>query len=264
MEAYNVDVNARRADYQHLDDGVLLVSKIWKSIQGEGPFVGMPVVFVRLAGCNLGVKESCVFCDSEFQLARGHQLHYMAVAAHVDYLMSNLLVSPLVVLTGGEPLLQDSSVRLVEELLVQGKDVQIETNGYFWSDRWAALKTTFPSSLTVVVSPKVNQRKFYPNLPQGLQNGEHVLKFLVEADPESPYHRPPSYALPISWQRIYVSPIMPYRRAPRPAEERVCILDPDTPLDVEGCRRNMAWAQEIAQRLGFRLSLQTHLLTGVE
>ncbi len=100
-------------------DGSLEVVAVWESIQGEGPLVGTPAVFVRLAGCNL----ACSFCDTDYTSGRERytvdELVVLIQAERSD---------GLVVLTGGEPLRQNI-VPLAEVLIRLGYRVQIETNG---------------------------------------------------------------------------------------------------------------------------------------
>jgi 7-carboxy-7-deazaguanine synthase len=263
MEAFNVDVNARQADYRNLPSDTVLVSKIFATIQGEGPLAGTPAVFVRMAGCNLGTKESCPFCDTQFFLSQGRVMTIRKVIEEAEQCRGK---ARLMVLTGGEPLMQPHIHRFVAEVLGQMNFyyVQVETNGYFWNNELNELKRDCESdeNFFIVVSPKVNQRGIYPDLPENMP--VDCLKVLVDADPASPYHKLPEYAKHIGSRRTWISPIMHYRKAPDPMNERVCFLDPDTPLDVERCRQNIAYASELAQQLRYRLSLQTHLFTGVE
>ena len=103
-----------------MDAERLLVSEIFTSVQGESSFVGLPCVFVRLAGCNL----RCAWCDTPGALAGGEKLARAEVRARA--------LAPgiqLVELTGGEPLLQPGSLPLLVELCDAGRTVLLETNG---------------------------------------------------------------------------------------------------------------------------------------
>jgi 7-carboxy-7-deazaguanine synthase len=98
----------------------LVVNEIYRSIQGESSWAGLPCVFVRLTACNL----RCSWCDSTFTFSEGRRWSLEAVLDRVE-----ALGDPLVEITGGEPLLQKGVVPLMEELLRRGKTVLLETSG---------------------------------------------------------------------------------------------------------------------------------------
>src|SRR5262245_9304765 len=212
----NTDVNARRSDYSHLTGVQVAVTSIFPTIQGEGPFAGWPAIFIRLAGCNLGAKHSCPWCDTYFQLSTSAAKNIAALVEQVRQLSDDHRYT-LIVLTGGEPLLQPNTPKLVMALLAAGWKVQIETNGYFTP---ADLLLTRPN-LHLVISPKVNQRRIYPALDRHLMLASACLKVLVDADPDSPYHQPPDYAAryqELTGNPVYISPINHYRRPLEPGE----------------------------------------------
>ncbi len=96
--------------------------EIYKSIQGESSFAGVPCIFVRLAGCNL----RCAWCDSEYTFTGGTKLSEDEVVAEIEKLAPVKLVE----FTGGEPLLQERElIPLMERLLRQGYELMIETSG---------------------------------------------------------------------------------------------------------------------------------------
>jgi len=96
--------------------------EIYKSIQGESSFAGLPCIFVRLAGCNL----RCSWCDSEYTFSGGYEMSVQDVMAEVKKLRPVKLVE----ITGGEPMLQERDVvPLMESLLADGYEVLIETSG---------------------------------------------------------------------------------------------------------------------------------------
>ena len=107
----------------------MLITEIFKSIQGEGTRAGLPCIFVRLTGCNL----RCVWCDTEYAFHGGQRLSVEDVLERVEALnrLSNGAPAgvPLVELTGGEPLLQQEIYPLTEHLLAAGYVVMIETSG---------------------------------------------------------------------------------------------------------------------------------------
>ena len=99
------------------------ITEIYKSIQGESTYAGLPCVFVRLTGCNL----RCSWCDSEFSFYGGRKMTSDAVFDEV------VRLSPgrgFVEITGGEPMLQERDVvPLMERLLASGYKVLLETSG---------------------------------------------------------------------------------------------------------------------------------------
>jgi 7-carboxy-7-deazaguanine synthase len=100
----------------------LYLIEIYKSIQGESSFAGVPCIFVRLAGCNL----RCAWCDSEYTFTGGYKLSEDGVVAEIEKLAPVKLVE----FTGGEPLLQEKElIPLMERLLGQGYELMIETSG---------------------------------------------------------------------------------------------------------------------------------------
>jgi 7-carboxy-7-deazaguanine synthase len=99
------------------------IIEIYKSLQGESSYAGLPCIFVRLAGCNL----RCAWCDSEYTFKGGHRMTQDEVEAEVRRLSPN---GGLVEITGGEPLLHEREVvPLMERLLQLGYRVLIETSG---------------------------------------------------------------------------------------------------------------------------------------
>jgi 7-carboxy-7-deazaguanine synthase len=96
------------------------INEIFTSIQGETSFAGLPFTFVRLTGCNL----RCSYCDTQYAYEEGTEYSLDAVVAEI-----NKRVVSRVVITGGEPLLQDESIALCSRLLDTGFTVLLETNG---------------------------------------------------------------------------------------------------------------------------------------
>jgi 7-carboxy-7-deazaguanine synthase len=96
--------------------------ELYKSVQGESSFAGLPCIFVRLAGCNL----RCSWCDSEYTFKGGYKQSLEEVEAAVAALAPVRLVE----FTGGEPMLQERELLpLMERLLAQGYTLMIETSG---------------------------------------------------------------------------------------------------------------------------------------
>ena len=99
------------------------ITEIYKSLQGESTFAGLPCVFVRLTGCNL----RCTWCDSEYTFQGGSKMTSDEVLGEVHRLSPE---GGLVEITGGEPMLQEREVvPLMESLLGKGYEVLLETSG---------------------------------------------------------------------------------------------------------------------------------------
>ncbi len=96
------------------------IHEIYESIQGESTFAGLPCTFVRLSRCNL----RCRWCDTPQAFEGGTQV---PLAEVLKQALS--FGTPLVELTGGEPLLQPAAIPLLRELCDAGRTVLLETSG---------------------------------------------------------------------------------------------------------------------------------------
>src|SRR5258707_2531891 len=106
-----------------VNDSMLQVTEIYKSLQGESTFAGLSCIFVRLTGCNL----RCSWCDSEFSFYGGQKMTPQEVLSEVARLSPT---GGLVEITGGEPMLQEREViPLMEQLLDADYQVLLETSG---------------------------------------------------------------------------------------------------------------------------------------
>ena len=99
---------------------MLEVTEIYKSVQGESTYMGLPCVFIRLTGCNL----RCVWCDTAHAFHDGEKLSILQI---IDKVKSYDI--KLVEITGGEPLLQKEVFPLMESLLKNKFKVMLETSG---------------------------------------------------------------------------------------------------------------------------------------
>jgi 7-carboxy-7-deazaguanine synthase len=98
------------------------IIEIYRSIQGESSFAGVPCIFVRLTACNL----RCTWCDSEYTFSGGKKMS----ADEVEQEVLKLAPSGLVEITGGEPMLQERElIPLIKSLLVRGYTLLMETSG---------------------------------------------------------------------------------------------------------------------------------------
>jgi 7-carboxy-7-deazaguanine synthase len=96
------------------------VTELYRSIQGETQYAGLPCTLVRTTGCDL----RCSYCDSAFAFQGGTDMSLEQIEAEVA-----ALGAPLVLLTGGEPMLQRDLPALARRLLAGGHRVMIETSG---------------------------------------------------------------------------------------------------------------------------------------
>jgi 7-carboxy-7-deazaguanine synthase len=99
------------------------IIEIYKSLQGESSFAGLPCVFVRLAGCNL----RCAWCDSEYTFTGGQNMSAVEILAEVQRLAPS---GGLVEITGGEPMLQARElVPFLRQLGAMKYQLLLETSG---------------------------------------------------------------------------------------------------------------------------------------
>jgi organic radical activating enzyme len=215
-------------------DGSLDVHSIFPTIQGEGPFVGQPAVFLRLAGCNL----QCPLCDTEYTQGRLR----LSVPVIFDSILDHAPPGgyrPLIVITGGEPLRQDIGP-LVRFMIDKGYRVQIETNGSLYRDL-----PYMSGVLTIVCSPKSG--KLNPDMVKRID----YYKYVVKAGDVDVYDGLPTHALdhPVA------------RKVARPPEgfyrDRVYIQ----PADTQDAAENQSHLQAAiwsARHFGYTLCIQTH------
>ena len=277
----------------------LFVTSVFYTLQGEGPYSGRPAVFVRLSKCNL----ACGFCDTLFD--QGDWMSFDQVyeriksEVHSFWTKKGLSVPKWVsrdeavsgiglVVTGGEPTLQDTLTDFLDDAVSKFDWVQIETNGI----RSLGLNPL----VTVVVSPKCAERDGYPTKyltpsPKMLERAD-CLKFVMRAPIQgdtgdthtfvdaipSPYEEVPEWAH--EWKvktgkPVYVSPMNVYKSIPKKmrlitgktdktieerstVDEVVSFWEPGV-LDMEANRRNHEYAAQYAMTHGLRFQLQTHL-----
>ena len=206
-------------------DGLhLMVKQIFKTLQGEGPHVGIPAIFIRLGGCNL----ACDFCDTEFENFK--KLSTESIIDQVKELSlnsENIRSIDLVVITGGEPFRQPIH-KLCESLLGEKFAVQIETNGTIYRET--------PSGVDIVCSPKVVNGK-YLKVREDLLKRITAFKFLISAQ-KMEYSSVPDLG-----QITYNIPVF------------VQAMDE---LNNDINMANKKLAVEIAINNGYRLSYQIH------
>lgn len=223
------------------EDGALEVHSVFYTIQGEGPFAGLPAVFIRLYGCNL----QCPDCDTEYTSVRAMmppQRLLSAVHDATDKMFIGLRKRPLIVITGGEPLRQNIWPAVRELIKNEFINVQIETNGTVWQDDAEHVITT-----TIVCSPKKSYIE--PSLRPLVKH----LKYVLEAGKVHPEDGLPTATMgyggtvarpwPGFTGTIWVQPL-------------------DAKDDVQNAA-NVAACVESCKKFGYRMSLQTHKLMQV-
>lgn len=207
------------------DGQTLQVQEIFPTLQGEGPYTGMPAIFIRLGGCNL----ACHFCDTEFESFQKMALCDV-VAQVLEYRVG--MICSLIVLTGGEPLRQNVSP-LCEALIEQGFTVQIETNGTLFREP--------PEAVEMICSPKMSAGKYHPLRPDILKRCQGV-KFIVSATDASYRH------IEEVGQSEFNVPVY---------------VQPMDEGDETRNKANREHAVSLCMKHGYRLSLQTHKILGI-
>ena len=139
----------------------LRVNEIFYSIQGESTTAGFPSLFIRLSGCNL----NCSWCDTVKAKEEGRE---MDIDDIIDEVNRN---KPFhhVTLTGGEPLLQDGAIHLLQRLSEEGYSSQVETNG-------TVPFSTVPDNVRIIVDVKT------PSSGERNSFKEENIKYLRKVD----------------------------------------------------------------------------------
>lgn len=150
------------------------VVEIFTSIQGEGSQAGVPATFIRLYGCNL----KCTFCDEPLHTQAGMIKEYTA-----EELLEKCSTF-LVVLTGGEPSVNNITA-LIEKLQNKGQHVvQVETNGFrYFNIRNANLLTVAPKDELSVLNPEMfHECKLLVHAGMSDEEVETRIKFWLDKD----------------------------------------------------------------------------------
>lgn len=211
--------------------------EIYKSVQGESSFAGLPCTFVRLAGCNL----RCSWCDSEYTFTGGRKMSADEVLDEVKKLAPVKLVE----ITGGEPMLQERElVPFMEQLLGEGYEVLIETSG-------ERLLANVPKAVHKIVDVKC------PGSGEGgsfrLENLEALtradeVKFVLANREDYEFARDfvRAHNLESQVREVLFSPAFRKNAGPD-RDTRNCLLDP---------KELVEWI--LADNLNVRLGLQIH------
>jgi organic radical activating enzyme len=254
----NADINAKANDYPPMEADELLIASTFTTIQGEGPMAGQRAFFIRTSGCNFGAKtHACEWCDTSFAVRDG-------VIHSFIYLLDKIKAvgTPLVVLTGGEPLLQTNTPRFIEFLLKAGVQVQLETNGAFLH-RVEELAAIY-ANLHIVCSPKqVGGR--YASQPPKFKYASAInpihFKFVVSSDPDNTHYTLPQWAGVPTNSVFWVSPMTIYKKE---YHGEVSSVWDDELVDRAACEANYRRAALMVMDNAFlRFTCQLHTLMAI-
>ena len=191
--------------------------EIFQSIQGEGPAMGRPATFVRLAGCNL----SCQGCDTDGKSS--FQISLSDLAGRVR--------GRKVVITGGEPTMQmEQLCQLIELLHDRGKEIDIESNGTN-----SIPGRTLDLIHYAVISPKRGSQ-FHLDYWRTKENA-HIKFVLGKA--------------PWCWTSDFLQPMLPALN-----KERVWIMAYGTDRDMQGAREAWDLAMQMDVNYSDRLHIR--------
>jgi organic radical activating enzyme len=279
----------------------MMVTSMFMTLQGEGPYRGEPAFFIRLAKCNL----DCQFCDTFFD--DGDWLTFEQIEQRIEETIDkfyadhgmerpdwtrhdDMSTSPefaenakgfykrkrmVLVMTGGEPMLQDNIGPFLEHMTTIFAKTQIESNG--------TQNTAIPDSTTLVCSPKCLEKnkvavRYLKPRPEILERAD-CLKFVMEANPDSPYSDVPDWAhewAALTGKPIFISPMNVYNSVPLESkklrlnsnsttlaerstiDEVVSFWEPDL-LNMQENQVNHEYAAQFCVKHGFILNLQIHL-----
>lgn len=168
------------------------INEIFYSLKGEGVWTGTPMLFVRLAGCNL----SCKFCDTADIVSASMDSNEILKA-----LKALSIETQHVVITGGEPMIRDLSP-LLRRLKSAGYILHLETNGSrtVWSQQatlfdWIAVSPKYVDDLSQQVISEADEIKFLC----GSDGWEEIIDGVID---QYSYliasHHPTLYLMPVA------------------------------------------------------------------
>jgi 7-carboxy-7-deazaguanine synthase len=222
----------------------MFITEIFKSIQGEGSRAGLPCIFVRLTGCNL----RCTWCDTAYAFHGGKKMTVEQVSARVDELAGRTVrvdsgvaaaVTPLVELTGGEPLLQEEIYPLADTLVASGYIVMIETSG----ERYVGRLPQQVIKIVDVKCPDSGEANTFDLRNLEALNSNDEIKFVLSSRRDYEFAREFTrrHALPTRVREVLFSPVF---------------KDPNGKWEGLEPRALVEWI--LADGLRVRLGLQLH------
>jgi 7-carboxy-7-deazaguanine synthase len=212
------------------------INSIFHTIQGEGPYAGTPAIFLRMAHCNL----ACTWCDTEFETST--QMHANDVLIELKKQIDAHPTTRLLVITGGEPLLQDISI-ICRLLLIDYPHytIQIETAGTAWQPALQPLLEQM--KVTLVCSPKTPT--IHKNIAWFCQDWKYIVKEGWVADDDGLPDMPTQDG------------VTGRTKLARPQLGTVYVQPVDE-HDAVANKANAVFAAELAMKHGYKLSLQIH------
>lgn len=145
------------------------INEIFYSIQGEGKWTGLPNIFIRTAGCNL----RCKYCDTEYAYKEGNNKTIKEILDEITKYQCKKIC-----LTGGEPLIQEDSIKLIKRLLKQNYSICLETNGSKDIKPLKKKKNLLISLDIKCPSSKMEKKMLFENI-KFLENKDQ-LKFVIK------------------------------------------------------------------------------------
>jgi len=153
---------------------MFLVNEIFTSFQGEGLKIGVPSLFVRLGKCNL----KCTWCDTKYSWNEYKEYSLEILVNSVRYILNSHTEISNLVITGGEPLLQEASlIEFIHQIKDLVQSIEIETNGTVSSK-----KLLGQSKIFFNVSPKVGY--YNTAILQEFRRSTHTIFKFVCKTPE--------------------------------------------------------------------------------
>jgi len=145
------------------------INEIFYSLQGEGKWTGLPNIFIRTSGCNL----RCSFCDTKYAYEGGKEMSINEILNQIAKYSCQY-----VCLTGGEPLLQEDTQDLVNNLLKKKYYVIIETNSSFSIENLLKFKSLIVSLDIKCPSSNMSKKSKLKNLK--FLKKDDQLKFVIK------------------------------------------------------------------------------------
>lgn len=145
------------------------INEIFYSLQGEGKWTGLPNIFIRTTGCNL----QCSFCDTKYAYDDGKEMDIKEIVSYISKYPCKY-----VCITGGEPLLQNETLDLINVLLKRNYRICLETNGSMNIENIAGKKSLMISLDVKCPSSNMHEKMCLENI--SLLSKDDQLKFVIK------------------------------------------------------------------------------------